>query len=54
MEEIKGLSPLGRLPPVSGFLFGIGLIGQGLTRNLPFKVRGVPQPGAGGYGEVRP
>ena len=48
------MSQLGRLPPVSGCLYGISLPGLGLTTILPFKVWGVPQPGAGADGEVRP
>jgi hypothetical protein len=42
------------LQPVSRCLYGISLLGLGLTRILPFKVWGVPRPGAGVYGEVRP
>jgi hypothetical protein len=45
---------MGRLPPVGECLYGISLVGLGLTRILPFKVRGAPRPGAGAYREVRP
>ena len=52
--SIDKKTALGRLPPVSGCLYGISLPGLGLTRILPFNVRGMPLPGAVAYGEVRP
>ena len=48
------MTGVGRLTPVSGCLYGSSLPGPGLTRILPFKFRGVPQPGFIAFGEVRP
>lgn len=48
------MSPQGRLPPSSQFLFGISLPSPGLSGNLPFTARTEQQPGAGAYGENRP
>jgi len=48
------MSQMGRLPPVSGCLYGISLLGLGLTSILPFIARESPHTGIGAYGEVRP
>ena len=45
---------MGRFPPVSEFLFGIGLTGPRLTRKLPFILRRVSQPGVVANGELWP
>ena len=44
----------GRFPPVSGFLFGIGLIGLGLSSNLTFMTWTGPDSGSDAYGGDRP